>query len=281
MTKTYAVETNVIRGPQTALLAAVGCLALACSAVAAAPVTAAHPAQQCLADLGVLSATMQKDGYWIESTGYGYPVYGYGYSYGDRYGDSAGYGRARPGYEVRTLLAAARILAQRGQQQPCETVLSATRDSYATYVAELRSGKIPTADIPTWRQQQIETAVPVSGGGIVYRSDLLIGESIVNGKDEDLGSVEDIVMSPQTGKIAYLVIGHGGFWGVDEKYSPVPWSDFKSTIGNNLLVLTVPKSALDASPQVRKDEANGPTGFAAQSRKVDAYWAAHPPVAMN
>ena len=118
MTKTYAVETNVIRGPQTALLAAVGCLALACSAVAAAPVTAAHPAQQCLADLGVLSATMQKDGYWIESTGYGYPVYGYGYSYGDRYGDSAGYGRARPGYEVRTLLAAARILAQRGQNSP-------------------------------------------------------------------------------------------------------------------------------------------------------------------
>jgi sporulation protein YlmC with PRC-barrel domain len=278
-----AAGQSVIRGLESTLLLAAGCLALACSAAIAAPVAAADPAQQCLADLGVLSASMQKDGYWLEGAGYGYgyPVYGYGYSYGDRHGDSAGYGRARPGYEVRTLLAAARILAQRGQQQPCETVLGATRDAYANYVAELRNGQIPTADLATWRRQQIETAVSVTGGGIVYRSDLLIGESVVNAKNEDLGSVEDIVMSPQTGKIAYLVIGHGGFWGIDEKYSPVPWSDFKSAVGSNLLVLTVTKTALDASPQVRKDEVSGPTGFAAQSRKIDAYWTAHPPVAMN
>ncbi len=49
----------------------------------------------------------------------------------------------------------------------------------------------------------------------------------------------------------------------------------------NLLVLTVTKIALEAFPQVGKDDVNGSAGFAAQSLKVDAYWEAHPPIAMN
>jgi sporulation protein YlmC with PRC-barrel domain len=261
-------------------------MALAAPTIAATPVTpvtTAAPAQQCLTDLGAFDATLRKDGYWIDGAGYGYgyPVYGYGYSYGGRYSESAGYGRARPGYEVRTMLATARILAQRGEQQPCESVLHATRDAYASYVSELRKGQIPPADVPTWRREQIETAVPVTADGGVYRSDQLIGSSIVNAKNENLGTVEDIVMSPTTGKIAYLVVGHGGFWGIEEKYSPVPWSDFKSAAGNNLLVLTVTKVALDAAPQVPRDASDGSAAFAAQSHKVDTYWAAHPPVAMN
>jgi len=120
-----------------------------------------HAAQQCLTDLRTFDSVQQKDGYWLDGGGYGYgyPVYGYGYSYGTRYTESNRYLHARPGYEVRTMLASARILAQNGQQVACESVLSAARDTYKAYVTELRNGEVPPPNVSAWRSEQIESAV--------------------------------------------------------------------------------------------------------------------------
>jgi sporulation protein YlmC with PRC-barrel domain len=137
---------------------------------------------------------------------------------------------------------------------------------------------VPPADVSGWRRQQIEAAVPVTGNQVAYRSDQLIGASVINAQDESLGSVDDIVMSPQTGRIAYLVISHGGFLGIDESYTPVPWQDFESASGTNLLILRVTKSALETAPQISKDR---PADFAAMNEKMKQYWAAHTPVAKN
>ena len=76
---------------------------------------------------------------------------------------ATGYQDARPGYEVRNLIAAANILARHGQQQPCEDVLATTRDIYKLYVADMRSGGMPMANVPGWQQQQIAAAQPVTG----------------------------------------------------------------------------------------------------------------------
>ncbi len=255
---------------------------LALGAVNAAE-PAAKPAQKCLNDLTAFDSVLQKDGYWFHGSGYGYgyPMYGYGYAYGGEHlpvankPQATGYWRARPGYEVRTLMASANILAQRGEQEACETLLSSTRDIYSAYAAELRNDKVTHVDSFGWRHQQIAAAVSVTGSDSAFRSDQLVGAGVVNVQGDNLGSVDDIVMSPQTGKIAYLVIGRGGIFGIGKKYVPVPWDDFKVAPGAELLVLDTQKSSMDGAPQVKEDQFSVHGDFASQSQKVADYWGAH------
>jgi len=228
------------------------------------------PAESCLSDLRAFDGKMEKDGYWPSGGGfgYGYPMDGY------PAGSTTDYRNVRPGYELRTLIASANMLAQRGEQQLCEGELSTIRDIYGTYIADMRGNGIPVVDGRSIQQQQIAAAQAVTAQTNAFRSDQLLGADVRNPKNETLGSVHDILMSPSTGAIAYLVIGRGGFFGIDEKYVPVPWDDFKVTKNLNLLVLDVAKRAMDDAPKVTDDEFAAPGKFDQESQKVNAYWKA-------
>jgi sporulation protein YlmC with PRC-barrel domain len=256
------------------------------AARAAAPAASPAAAQKCLGDLRDFDTQMQKDGYWLSGAGYGYgyPMYGYGYGMtvappaatASGTPTAMGYLRARPGYEVRTLLASANILAQRGEQKACEAMLTTTRDIYKGYEEDLRSRDARRTDPTGWRREQIAAAQPMSDSSSAFRtSDQLVGTDVVNQQNVELGSVNDIVMSSQTGKIAYLVISRGGVFGIDAKYVPVPWDDFKSTQGTRMLVLDSTKGNLDGAPQLPDGQfsRNGDDGE--QRKNVDAYWKAH------
>jgi sporulation protein YlmC with PRC-barrel domain len=154
-------------------------------------------------------------------------------------------------------------------------VLAAARDTYKTYVAELHGRNAPTADMPSWQQRQITAAQPVTAQNTVFRSDQLIGMEVRSPQNDTLGSVDDIVMSPQTGKIGFLVIARGGIFGIDEKYVPVPWEDFRATPGANLLVLDTTKSAMEAAPQVNHDQFTTAGHFDQRSEEIGAYWKTH------
>jgi len=254
--------------PRLAVLAALSFLAVGFVGAQAAT-TASKPAEKCLGDLTAFDSTLQKDGYWFHGAGYGYgyPLYGYGYALGAEHSPmpvqtsatatAARYSRARPGYEIRTLLASANILAQRGDQQGCESLLSQTRDIYTSYAAQLRSDRVAHVDSPGWRREQIASAVPVASSDVAYRSDELVGAGVVNPAGDNLGSIDD--------------------FGIGEKYVPVPWADFKAAPGAALLVLDTAKANLDTAPHVKENQAFSPADFATQSQKVDDYWMAHLP----
>jgi sporulation protein YlmC with PRC-barrel domain len=245
---------------------------------------AADPSAACRNDVQAFNGQMEKDGYWLGGSGYeyGYPMGGIGYGaggFGDGYGyasaDAPGYRNARPGYEIRVLLASANILAENAQQQACESVLDTTRGIYKLYVADMQRKGLRPVDVPGWQQRQIAAAQPVTAEHASFRSDELIDAAVRSSKDEALGSIQDLVMSPKTGKIAYLVVARGGIFGFDKKYVPVPWDDFKATQDVSFLVLDASKATMDAAPEVAYDETLTPAQFDKHSQDVDAYWKTH------
>ncbi len=240
-------------------------------------VTAIQPAEACLTDIRSFSGKMDKDGYWLGASGYGYgyPMGGAGYGYGfpmGAYPASSGYSNARPGFEVRTLLESANILAQHGQQQACEDILATTRTIYQSYATEMHSRGIARSDGSNWQQGQINAAQPVMRANAAFRSDQLLDMDVLSPQDESLGTVHDIVMRPQNGDIAYLVIARGGLFGIDEKFVPVPWDAFKATSNASVLVLNSTRTVLEAAPQVGDDKFAVKGQFEQESQKVDAYW---------
>jgi sporulation protein YlmC with PRC-barrel domain len=244
-------------------------------------VAVVEQATACLGDLSAFHEQMDKDGYWLGGTGYGfgYPMGGFGYGYGyPTVGHSTttgSYMNARPGYEVRVLLASANILARNGQQQACEGVLASTREIYRRYLGDQHDRGGAGADSAAWQKQQIAAAEPVAGNSASFRSDQLLDTSVHNAQNQGLGSIHDLVISPQTGKIAYLIIARGGIFGIGEKYVPVPWADFKVTASANLLVLDATDAVLEAAPQVKDDQFAAAGQFDQQSLAVDTYWKAH------
>ena len=92
------MKRSTLVGSMTACL----CLALTAPLLAAQPATtsteshpssseakasAIKPAEKCLADLRAFDSHMEKDGYWLGGSGYGYgyPMGGVGYGYGLRW----------------------------------------------------------------------------------------------------------------------------------------------------------------------------------------------------
>ena len=61
---------------------------------------------------------------------------------------------------------------------------------------------VPIADVPAWRQQQIAAAQPINSKNTPFRFEELLGTEVRSPQDEVLGSVGDLVRSPQTDKIA-------------------------------------------------------------------------------
>lgn len=257
------------------------------------PAADSQSAQKCMNDLRALDDQMQKQGNWQHGSaaglgygyGYGYPVYGYGHGYGYGYGygepgslvghgdlGSTSYSRARPGYEVRTLIASATILAQRGQQAQCDAVLTTARDAYNAYATSLRDNSALGAHGSVWRTKQISAAVPVSRSKAGYRADQLIGADVVDPQGKGLGDVYDVVMNPQTGKITYLVLGRGGVFGVGENHIPVPWEAFRMTAGSQTLVLDSTKSNLDAAPRIATSHFSPSGDVGRQGPGADAFW---------
>src|SRR5215831_20920830 len=62
----------------------------------------------------------------------------------------------------------------------------------------------------------------------------IIGQSVYNDKQERIGTVEDIIISPDK-TVSYGIVGAGGFLGFDRRDVAIPVKQFKLTEGKLIL----------------------------------------------
>jgi PRC-barrel domain len=90
-------------------------------------------------------------------------------------------------------------------------------------------------------------------GPALMGADTLIGDSVVNGSEEDLGDIKEIMLDMNTGQVAYAVLAFGGFLGMGEKLFAVPWQALHLDTANHRFVLNVDKERLKTAPGFNKD----------------------------
>jgi sporulation protein YlmC with PRC-barrel domain len=255
-------------------------------------------AQQCLDDLAAFRERMDEEGYWLTGwrdmgVGYGVPHAGAaGAPPPDTTGGTAagapppataptmagpwgGVGWAQsPNVELRALYTAAGVFARRGDEQGCQTVLSELNQMYDQYSAQLRQAGVEPGEVTGWRVQQLASAQPVSELNRRLRIDNIVGTDLRNPQDQYLGTVEDVVLNPQTGDISYVIVERGGFLGIGENQVPVPWQALQATPGLNTFVLAVDEAVMNGAPQLEPGMA-GAGGLDQRRQEIDQYWQQH------
>ncbi len=81
----------------------------------------------------------------------------------------------------------------------------------------------------------------------------LIGDDVVNHKEETLGDIKEIMLDMRTGKVAYAVMAFGGFLGMGDKLFAVPWTALRLDTINKRFVLNIEKDHLENAPGFDKD----------------------------
>jgi sporulation protein YlmC with PRC-barrel domain len=111
-----------------------------------------------------------------------------------------------------------------------------------------------------------DTGQHAGPGPALMGADTLIGDSVVNAADEDLGDIKEIMLDMQTGQVAYAVLSFGGFMGMGDKLFAVPWQALHLDTVNKRFVLDIEKERLQNAPGFDKD---------AWPDMADAQWIQH------
>jgi sporulation protein YlmC with PRC-barrel domain len=86
------------------------------------------------------------------------------------------------------------------------------------------------------------------GAPKVQRLSEVLAMNVRNTKDENLGQIEELVVQPSDGRIAYAVLSSGGFLGIDKKFFAIPTSSLQlDATGTKPLLAATQESLKNAS----------------------------------
>lgn len=87
----------------------------------------------------------------------------------------------------------------------------------------------------------------------ILSSSTLVGDDVVNPQGEDLGTIEDLVINTESGRVVYAVLSFGGILGFGDKHFAVPLEALRLDTHNKRFELDVDKERLENAPGFDKD----------------------------
>jgi sporulation protein YlmC with PRC-barrel domain len=148
------------------------------------------------------------------------------------------------------LLSAIPALAQTDTTQPA-TKTDQTQTTVPVTPSDTTSSTTKTD------QNAATTTNQMATGDIWYttqnnemRASKLIGTSIYNAANENVGDINEILLD-SSGKVAAVIVGVGGFLGLGERDVAVNFNSIKmnrDANGNNVLMINTTKEALKSAP---------------------------------
>ena len=81
----------------------------------------------------------------------------------------------------------------------------------------------------------------------------LVGDDVITRSGEKLGTVKEIMLDLDSGRIAYVVLSSGGFLGIGDKLFAVPWEAVEVDGASHTLVFDITRERLDQAPGFDKE----------------------------
>lgn len=82
----------------------------------------------------------------------------------------------------------------------------------------------------------------------------ILGKDVRNRQDEDLGEIEDLVISQDDGQIVYAAVSYGGVLGMGDKLFAAPWRSLRLDPQNDRFLLNVSADRLEDAPGFESDK---------------------------
>ncbi|MBP2434037.1 hypothetical protein AB7M49_003724 [Bradyrhizobium elkanii] len=110
--------------------------------------------------------------------------------------------------------------------------------------------------------------------GNLIGSDKVEGTAVYGADQQKIGSIERVMIDKVSGKVAYAVLGYGGFLGIGDDHYPTPWSSltYDTNLGGYRTNIT--KDQLDKAPRYTND--NDWSWNRANDQRVYDYYQASP-----
>lgn len=84
--------------------------------------------------------------------------------------------------------------------------------------------------------------------GSLVSSDDVNGTDVYGRDGASIGTVDHLMIDKQSGKVAYAVIGFGGFLGLGEDHHPVPWGKLRYDTAKNGFMTDLTEQDVKGAP---------------------------------